>query len=294
VVANVVVAAPDYVAFAAHDGFRPDFCEAADPESKGVVENLVGYAKRDLVIPGAPWPSVEAANEAAVAWCTEVNRALHSEIAAIPADRLATERGLLRALPSLRPALGQVVKRTVDHLRTVRFASARDSVPGAFIGRRVEVAVSGGELAIVHAGTEVARHHLVGPGEVSLVDEHYGRQARLPVRAVRPRTAAEIAFLGLGPAASAFLRGAAAAGNTRLGQELDLIADLERAYGRPALLTALERAVAFHRFGAADVPSILAAGAGVAAVRAPGEQLAIELPAVPVRSLAAYALDGVR
>ena len=38
VVANVVVPAPAYVAFAAHYGFRPDFCEAADPESKGVVE----------------------------------------------------------------------------------------------------------------------------------------------------------------------------------------------------------------------------------------------------------------
>ena len=35
VVANVVVPSPDYVRFAAHYGFRPDFCEAADPESKG-------------------------------------------------------------------------------------------------------------------------------------------------------------------------------------------------------------------------------------------------------------------
>jgi len=40
------------VRFAAHHGFRPDFCEAADPESKGIVENLVGYAKTDLMIPG--------------------------------------------------------------------------------------------------------------------------------------------------------------------------------------------------------------------------------------------------
>ena len=48
VVANVVVPAPAYVAFAAHYGFRPDFCEAGDPESKGVVEHLVGYAKSDL------------------------------------------------------------------------------------------------------------------------------------------------------------------------------------------------------------------------------------------------------
>jgi transposase len=35
VVANVVVPTPDYVRFATHYGFRPDFCEAADPESKG-------------------------------------------------------------------------------------------------------------------------------------------------------------------------------------------------------------------------------------------------------------------
>jgi transposase len=33
VVANVVVPHPEYVAFATQFGFRPDFCEAADPES---------------------------------------------------------------------------------------------------------------------------------------------------------------------------------------------------------------------------------------------------------------------
>src|SRR5674476_661690 len=43
-VADLVVPHPDYVRFATHFGFRPDFCEAADPESKGVVEALVGYA----------------------------------------------------------------------------------------------------------------------------------------------------------------------------------------------------------------------------------------------------------
>ena len=35
VVANVVVPAPEYLRFAAHYGFRPDFCEAADRKSKG-------------------------------------------------------------------------------------------------------------------------------------------------------------------------------------------------------------------------------------------------------------------
>ena len=35
VVANVVVPAPEYLRFAAHYGFRPDFCEANDPEIEG-------------------------------------------------------------------------------------------------------------------------------------------------------------------------------------------------------------------------------------------------------------------
>jgi transposase len=61
VVANVVVPAPEYVRFAGHYGFRPDFCEAADPESKGIVENLVGYAKADLMVPQAPFGDLSAA-----------------------------------------------------------------------------------------------------------------------------------------------------------------------------------------------------------------------------------------
>ena len=32
-----------------------DFCEGGDPESKGIVEALVGYAKRDLVVPVEPF-----------------------------------------------------------------------------------------------------------------------------------------------------------------------------------------------------------------------------------------------
>src|SRR5438445_221061 len=51
IVANQVVPHPEYVRFAAHYRFRPDFCESGDPESKGVVEHLAGYGQRDLVAP---------------------------------------------------------------------------------------------------------------------------------------------------------------------------------------------------------------------------------------------------
>jgi transposase len=295
VVAGVVVPAPAYLRFAAHYGFRPDFCEANDPQSKGIVENLVGYAKSDLMVPQAPFGGFTPADEAAAGWCAEVNGAVHSEICAVPAERLVTERELLAPLPSLRAAIGRHVIRKVDRLACVRFASARYSVPVRLIGTQVGVRTDDGRLlAVVTAtGEVVAEHTLVAPGEASVLDEHYGGPRPAPRRAVRPKTAAEKAFCALGPTAEAFITGAAAAGNTRLGPELAELNTLRAAHGDDAFGAALDRAVAFSRWRAADVRSILAAGPGRADPRPAGDALVLELPVVPVRPLSDYAIGGL-
>jgi transposase len=294
VVANVVVPTPDYVRFASHYGFRPDFCEAADPQSKGIVENLVGYAKRDLMIPQQPFGDLTAANTAAAAWCTEVNAAVHSEICAVPAEQLVTERELLGPLPSLRAVTGKVVSRKVDTLSCVRFASARYSVPTALIGTRVGLRTDDGRLLVIMTltGDTVAEHTLVAPGGASVRDEHYGGPRPAPRRAVRPRTAPEKDFCALGPVAEAFITGAAASGATRLPAELAELNTLRAAHGPGVFLAALDRAVAFGRWRAADVRSILAAGAGAPQPRPAGDALALDLPTVPVRPLADYAIGS--
>jgi len=293
VVANVVVPHPDYVRFAGHYGFRPDFCEARDPESKGVVEALMGYAQSDLVVPALTnggWADLAAANEAARQWCREVNGRLHSEIAAVPGERLATERGLLRPLPSLRPPLRQGERRKVDRLGTVRFGAARYVLPEHLAGELVEVVAQDGGISVRRDGTEVARHRLGAPGEVvwggAAADE------RRPVRALRPRSRAELAFLGLGAVAEVFLRSAAAAGTLRLESELVAIVALEAVWGRDALVAAVERATRFRRFRAGDVRAILEAGPGVPMPTEPGPTLVLATPAVPVRPLSDYALEA--
>jgi transposase len=293
IVANQVVPHPDYVRFAAHYRFRPDFCEAGDPESKGVVEHLAGYAQTDLVVPAGGFSSPQAGNRAARLWGLEVNGRVHSEIQAIPADRLAEERRLLRPLPSLRPPLCRGELRKVDKLQTVRFSSGRYSVPTTYVGRRVEVTVVEDQVLISEDGREIARHPLVGPGEVSIIDEHYGGPARRPARAVRARTGSERAFLALGAVAEGFLRAAAAAGTSRLATELTEITELEASWGREALVAALERATRFRRFRAEDVRAILAAGPGAPTPAEPGPLLALELPQAPVRPLSAYSLEAV-
>jgi transposase len=313
VVANRVVPTPDFVRFATHYRFRPDFCEGGDPESKGIVENLVGYGKDDLLRPlllehaltnehgpraqaraaAKVLADLPAANQHATAWCAEVNAAVHSAICAVPAQRLEHERELLTPLPSLRPVIGPApVTRKVDKLSTIRFGSARYSVPTALRGTQVAVTVDGPRVLILNptTGELHAEHPLTAPGEASILDDHYGGpRPTAPTRAIRPKTAAEKQFCALGPAAEAFIAGAAAAGHTRLGPELNELNTLTAAHGEQAMNAALNRAVAFSRWKATDVRSILAAGAGTPSPRPAGTALVIDLPVAVNRSLDEYA-----
>lgn len=295
VVANVVVPTAGYVRFATHYGFRPDFCEAADPESKGAVEALVRYAKSDLVVPADDFAGdLAVANAAAVAWCAEVNAAVHSQIAAVPDERLVVERGVLRVLPSLRATMRLGVARKVDKLSTVRIGSARYSVPHTLRGRHVDVTTVDDRVQVWHQGELVAQHRLVPPGSSSVLDEHYDKPTRKPARAVRPRTKAEQQFVALGEDAVAFLRAAAAAGTGRLPSHLAAIVALREAHGHDALTAALRRAVQFRRFTAEDVRSILAAGPAAPRPTRAGSTLDVALPVVPTRTLDAYRTETLR
>ncbi len=199
VVANVVVPTPDYVRLAGHYGFAPDFCHAHDPQSKGIVENLCGYAQRDLAGPLLTQAALEgqaldirSANASAAAWCAEVNAALHTEIATIPDERLIAERELLQPLPSLRLQIGAPsVLRKVDRLSCVRYGSARYSVPTRLIGATVAVVLDHGAVCLVEPSTGmiVAEHELVAPGSASVLDAHYDGPRAAPSRGLRPKPA---------------------------------------------------------------------------------------------------------
>lgn len=83
---------------------------------------------------------LRALNAQAIAWCTEVNAAVPSEICAVPDQRLAEERHILKPLPSFRLEIEAAsVRRKVNGLSCIRYGSARNSVPtrsGCFDGGR--------------------------------------------------------------------------------------------------------------------------------------------------------------
>lgn len=133
----------------------------------------------------------------------------------------------------------------------------------------------------------------VAAGDASVLNDHNDGPWPTPRRAVRPKTEAEKAFCTLGDVVEAFITGSAASGSTSLTLDLEELAALWAVHGKDALLAGLERAVAFRRWRAAHVRSILDAAAGTQQVRPAGDALVIELPTVPTRSLSTYKIGDV-
>jgi hypothetical protein len=251
-VAGAAVTGPELVRLAAHYRFRPQTTAFYDAPSKGKVEALVRFAKSDL-IPYGGFGSLDEANAAARSWLAEVNSRPHSETKRPPLELLEAERPLLRSLPALRPAAACGERRKVDRLATVRFASARCSVPHRLVGKTVEVQASDRELTVLFDGVPVAQHALLGPGECSIEDAHYPSPPPTGRRPLRPRTEPERAFLGLGAEAERYLRAAAAQGTARLNERIDEALELAASRGEQPARQALRRATDFCPFARGDL-----------------------------------------
>ena len=144
-------------------------------------------------------------------------------------------------------------------------------------------------------GEVLAEHALVAPGETSIVDDHYGGPRPGPAT---PRGTPENAEREGVPGAGAGRRGVPDRGRRGRGHQADQRDRRDPHPGRSPrhrpVLAALERAVAFRRWRAADVRSILAANGQAPQPRPAGQALVLTLPQVPTRSLDAYrsSIDG--
>jgi hypothetical protein len=291
-VAGAAVLNPELVRLAAHYRFRPQTTAFYDAPSKGKVEAVVRFTKSDL-IPYDGFRSLDEANAHGRAWLAEVNAQPHTETKRPPVELLERERPLLRALPAWRPAVACGEPRRVDRLATIRFASARYSVPHRLVGKTVEVQASDRDLVVLFEGVPAAQHALLGPGECSIEDAHYPSPPPTGTRPLRPRTDTERRFLALGQEAESYLRAAAAQGTARLHERIDEALELAAARGTQAALRALERAAEFGRFARGDLEAICdTLGATPPTEPSLAGPLPLAgLPAVPQRPLDAYRLD---
>jgi transposase len=171
-------------ALRAHYLFDSAFCTPSSPHEKGSVENLVGYVRRNALVPASrSFASFDELNEHLKRWCEREQTRLSN-----PWD---LEQSALRSLPdhSFKAATHRPV--VVSKTSLVTIDHVRYSVPVRYTGRTLSCEAYVDSIELFDGMTRVASHrrsYMRGDSRFELV--HY-----LPAFARKPRAAAGCAAL---------------------------------------------------------------------------------------------------
>ncbi len=148
-----------FAAFCGGLGVGWYLCQAGDPEAKGVVERLQGYAETNFE-PGRAFVGPEDFQAQLDAWFERANRRTHRSLRCRPVDRLVEERAALRPLPAAPPDTDRRFCTRVPPDPYVRVDTCDYSLDPRLVGRRVEVRVTQREVLATALDTaEVAARH---------------------------------------------------------------------------------------------------------------------------------------
>jgi transposase len=135
------------------------FCEPADPQAKGAVERLQGYAETNFE-PGRCFANELDFQDQLDAWFAKVNARRHKTLRERPVDRLRGELEAMAPLPEAMPDTARRWAMRVPPDPHLRFDTNDYSLDPALVGRRVEVSVDRREVRAVALDTgEIACRH---------------------------------------------------------------------------------------------------------------------------------------
>jgi len=145
------------------------FCEPADPQAKGVVERLQGFAETNFE-PGRVFANELDFQDQLDTWFGRVNARTHKTLRARPIDRLREELEIMAGLPARMPDTARRWVTRVPPDPYLRLDTNDYSLDPGLVGRRVEViadqrtvtavALDTGEVACRHTRV-FARHRTV-------------------------------------------------------------------------------------------------------------------------------------
>jgi len=229
----------------AHYLFDSQFCRPAQGHEKGAVENLVGYVRRNALVPVPALRSWDELNQHLLGWCErERTRA---------GERWAREQAGLRPLPAtvFVPAVSRLV--VVNRLSLVTADRSRYSVPCRYVGRTLRLALFSDQLEAWAGPERVAVHPRAHErGSTVLALEHY-----LPALERKPRAAGHAAVVAQLPPVYAAVRDALCRARPDGYREFAAILLLHRDFPAAAVATALAEAQRRGTLQAAVVRQLL-------------------------------------
>jgi transposase len=136
------------------------FCAPADPQAKGAVERLQGYAETNFE-PGRAFANELDFQEQLDGWFAKANGRTHKSLRERPVDRLAEER--LAPLPAAMPDCARRWVARVAPDPYLRVDTNDYSLDAGLVGRRVEVTVDQREVTAIalDTGEAACRHRRV-------------------------------------------------------------------------------------------------------------------------------------
>lgn len=164
-----------YAAFAAHYAFQTEFCNIASGNEKGLVENLVGYARRNFMVPVPRVRDINELNHQLLKAC-RVYRETHKVESRTHtvAQAYTEEVRFLHAIPSFRYDTSRKATPNVGDYSTVRFDKNNYSVPVRYLRKTVTVKGFANEVHIMHGGELIATYdRSYGTGKTQFRLEHY-------------------------------------------------------------------------------------------------------------------------
>ena len=159
--------------------------EAADPESKGLLERLHRYMRTNFE-PARRFRNPDHFQSQLDAWMQKANERVHASLRERPVDRLAKERRCMRPLPDPMPQTERRFVMRVPAQPYLRFDTNDYSVDPRAVGRRVEMRIGQRKVTAVSLDTaEVVANHqrcfakrrtLTDPDHQALLEAQRGRR----------------------------------------------------------------------------------------------------------------------
>lgn len=154
--------------FFTYHGFIPRLCKPYCPQTKGKIENSIGYMKRDFLT-GGSFSSLNDMNRQLFQWINRVNGDVHGTTGEIPFERLKKEN--LKSLHAIQPYQVRMEEhRKVSRDSYVSYRGNRYSVPYRYAGRSVTLELQG-ESMTIRQGSEVICSHDIVPGNSRMIRE---------------------------------------------------------------------------------------------------------------------------
>lgn len=173
-----------YHDLSAHYAFKPEFCNIASGHEKGLVEGLVGWIRRNHLVPAPKVHTIEELNELLFNACQKyLLHQIRGKKHAV-GEMFLQEKSYLTPLPSYPFDTSRIKTVKVDQFATIRFDYNHYSVPIIHAGKTVSVKGYGNHVDIYFQHSLIASHwRAYTRNETYYELEHY-----MPLIEQRPRS----------------------------------------------------------------------------------------------------------